>query len=251
MGGALVCDGVENRLGGNVAAADHGAAIGRHQPRVAPAVAMEQRDDSQVLGIKLQPPADRLTHRVQIGPAVMIDHALGPPRGARGIVQRKAFPFVLGHDPFEIGIAGFQQCLVFHVMPMCMHTGLIIGDLDHDGGRAFHLFDGLSNNRQELRVYQNHLCLTVVQNIGDGFCLDAGVQRIQHRAACRHAEMRLGLGRQVGDDGCDHITRLHAQLDQSRRQTRDPLVVFHIGLAMVAIHHGQKVGIHLFGAVQP
>ncbi len=82
MGHALIGDGVIDGLGGDVTAAHGGAAHHRHGPDMAPIVAMEQRHDCQVDRIERHAPRNRRAHGDQIGPAMMINHAFGPPRRA-------------------------------------------------------------------------------------------------------------------------------------------------------------------------
>ena len=54
-----------------------------------------------------------LAMRQQIGAAMVIDDALGIAGGARGVVERDGVPFVVRHQPGEIGIALAQKILVF------------------------------------------------------------------------------------------------------------------------------------------
>jgi hypothetical protein len=86
---------------------------------------------------------------------MVIDHALGPPRGAGGVVEREALPFILGHDPLEIRIARGQKILVFHVRPMRGHPGLFVGHLHKGGRRAFHPADRVLDHAKELRSTSN------------------------------------------------------------------------------------------------
>ncbi len=47
---------------------------------------------------------------------------------------------------------------------MRVYTFMWIGDLDHLGGGAVHLFHRLGEDRQELAVAQHHLRLTMVED---------------------------------------------------------------------------------------
>ena len=73
-------------------------------------VAVEQRHDGQVDRVQRHPPRDRRAHGDQVGAAVVVDHALGPARGARGCsLSARLFPFIHGHDPAKLRVALGQR----------------------------------------------------------------------------------------------------------------------------------------------
>ena len=208
VGYAFLCDGVIDCACRDVAAAHQRAADQRHHPGVVPAVAVKERHDLHEHRVQHHPPGDHGAHGHQIGPAVMIDHAFGTACGAGGVVQRQAFPFILGHVPGEIRIARLQQRLVGLVFAGRRQG---IGDLNQGGGRALHLRAGGLSQRHELGIDQHDLGTTVIKDIGNGAHVEAGVDGVEHRTAGRHAKMRFGLGRQVGDQRGHNFTRRHAQ----------------------------------------
>ena len=139
---AFFGDGVINNAGGDIAAADQGAAQHRHHPSMVPAVAMKKRHNRHKHWIELHPPADHRAHGHQIGAAMMIDHALGPPRGAGCVVERKAFPFVFRHLPVELGIPCGQQVFIGLMVPGGRKTGAFVRHFDDLRRRALHLGAG-------------------------------------------------------------------------------------------------------------
>ena len=58
----------------------------------------------------------------------------------------------------------------------------------------------------ELLVHQQHFGLAVLQDKGDGFGIQTGIDGIQHSAAHRHAKMRFEHRRAVRRDDGNGIT---------------------------------------------
>ena len=57
-------------------------------------------------------PGDDVVDRIGPSTTMGIDNTLGPPCGARGVVQSKRIPFVIRQRIGEIWIAFRQQCLI-------------------------------------------------------------------------------------------------------------------------------------------
>ena len=242
MGHPLVGDGVIDRLGGDVAAAHHGAADDRHHPDVVPVVAVKERHDREIRRIARHVPAHHRAHGHEIRAAMVIDDALGPPGGAGGVVEREALPFVFGHDPLEIRIAGLEQRLVIRVIRMRVHARRVVGHLDDGGGGPLHQAERRRQHPEELRVAEHHARLAVIEDVGDGVGLEPRVDGVEHRPRRRHAEMRLALRGDVGQDRRHHIARRDPQPDQRRGEPRAAGVILAIGLAVPVIDHRLAVG---------
>ena len=202
MGDAFVADQLEDRLGADRAQADAQARIGGEGPGEAPAVAVEHRQRPQVTGVLGHAPGDDVRQRVQRRTPVVIDDAFRIARGAGGIVQADRVPFVVGQGPVEVGVAFGQQLGMGDVADAlaALETGVF--DVDDQqvgtGGDADGAGDGLS----EFGVDQQHLGFGMVQDEGDGFRVEAGVDGVQHRAG--HGDGKMGLehlGDVGGDDG--------------------------------------------------
>jgi hypothetical protein len=95
------------------------------------------------------------------------------------------------------------------------------------GAPPLHLRDGGFGQRQEGRVAEQHLGLPVAEDIGHGIDIEPRVDRVQHRAAGGHAEMRLGLGGHVGQQGRHHVAgrdpaRISAEASRVTRSWYSP-----------------------------
>jgi hypothetical protein len=74
-----------------------------------------------------------VAERVQVGAAVVVDHALGVSGGARGVVERDRPPFVGRRRPGVIRVALGQQRLVVEraqALAAALSGGLGIVDVD-------------------------------------------------------------------------------------------------------------------------
>ncbi|MCY1303024.1 hypothetical protein D9M70_527120 [compost metagenome] len=80
--------------------------------------------------------------------------------------------------------------------------------------------------------------------------IEPDIERIEHRARHRHAEMRLDHGRRVGQQRGHGV----ALADAGTRQRAGHAARARIGVAPVlphrAVHDGQAVAVHLRGADQ-
>ena len=112
MGDAMFGQRIEDRARPHPAQADMGARHRRQRPGHAPAVAVEHRQGPQQHGMLDHGAGQRIAVAHQGGAAMVIDHALGIPGGAGGVIQGDGVPFVVGHRPGKIRIAGFQEFLV-------------------------------------------------------------------------------------------------------------------------------------------
>ena len=102
----------------------------------------------------------------------------------------------------------------------------------------------------ELLIHQQHLGLAVLQDKGDGFGIQTGVDGIQHRATHRHAKVRLEHRRAVGRNHRHRIAQANAALGQRRGQTNTAAVGFTPGLAQAAINQRQALRIDTGGALK-
>ena len=242
MGDAVIGDGVIDVLRRHVAAADDGTADRRHAPGVAPAVAVEKRHDGQVDRVDAQLPRHRSPHRQQIGAAMVVDHALRPPRRAGGVVKREALPFILGQDPGRIGIALGQKVLIGGVAARCLEPRLCVRDLDDGRPVALHHRDGGFGKAQKRGIDQRDLRLAMAEDIAHRIDVEPCVDRVQHRPCRRDAETRLGLGRDVRQKGRHHIARFHPAPRQSRGKPADPRVIVAVAAPGTAVDHRRVAG---------
>ena len=73
---------------------------------------MEHGQRPEIDGLRAQPKGHQIAQRVQIGPPVMIDHALRVAGRARGVVQRQRLPLVVETASFEARVAFIQQIVI-------------------------------------------------------------------------------------------------------------------------------------------
>ena len=110
-----------------------------------------------------------------------------------------------------------------------MDPGLIIRHFDDQRGRALHLLYRVHYQWQKLAIDQGDFGFAVVKDIGDRIHIQPCVDCVQYGPTCGHPERRFGLGGDIGEERCDNITRLYADLGQRRCQTRDPSIILRIG----------------------
>src|SRR5579864_6291220 len=111
-------------LTGIDAAQEHVSAPERgYAPAVRPAAAMEHRQGPEIDRVGPEAEHQRISERVQIGAAMVIDDALGIARGAGGVEEAERVPFILGTAPLEIRIAAPEEGLVVHLAEQLATAG--------------------------------------------------------------------------------------------------------------------------------
>ncbi len=179
---------------------------------------------------------------------MVIDHTLGTTRGAGGIVQCKAFPFVLRHDPVKGWVGAGQQILVGR---MATGGGTIrVGNFDDLRRGALHRGACIFGQGHKLAVDQHHLGPAVIKNIGHRGDIQPHVDGIQHRTTGGHAKMRLGLGWGVGQKGCDHLAGGNAHGSKGGGKAGAAVMVLRIGHAVIAVDDSGAGGKDTGGAAQ-
>jgi len=147
---------------------------------------------------------------------MVIDHAFGPPRRARGIVERKAFPFVLRHDPVERRVTGGDEIIVCGVATRCRKPRRGIRDFDQQRGRAIEGCTCRLCQIDELRIDQQHPRFAVVEDVAHRIHIQPRVDGVKHGTAGGHAEMRLCLRGDIGQDRRHNLTRFNPRRHQGR-----------------------------------
>lgn len=219
-----------------------------HRPRIAPAVAVEHRQGPEVHRVLAHGPGHLVAQRVQVGAAVMVDHALGVAGGARGVVQRDRLPLVPGPFPGELRVALGEQRLVVQFANRAAFAILGVVDVDHQRRVVEHT-DGGMDHLVEFVVGDQHLGFAVLQHEGDGFGVEAYVEGVQHRADHRHAIVRL---EHLGDVRQHHRHRValaDAAPGQGRGQASAALVGLRPVAADVAVDNRGVVRIDAGGAL--
>ena len=212
-----------DRGGLDPAQAHLGARLQRHRPRKAPAVAVEHGQGPEIGRVQAHVPDQDVADRVQIRAAVVRDHALGPPGGAGGVAERDRLPFVGRIEGIERGIALGQQLVVGQLaQALARHVEHRVRHVDHQR-LAFALRERGLDHAGILGVGQQHLGFAVVQDVGDGIGLEAHVQRVDHGARHRDAEVGIdhrGHVRQHRGRPCRRVRRRAAANAEARRRLR-------------------------------
>ena len=106
------------------------------------------------------------------------------------------------------------------------------------------------DHRGELAVGDQHFGLAVLEDEGDRVGIEADIERVQHRARHRHAEMRL---EQLGRVGCHHgdgvVLADAAPLERAREAAAAAIGLGPI-VAARAVHDREPVGMDGRGADQ-
>ncbi len=254
MGHLVIGDRAVDRGRLDPAQADLRARLQGDRPRKAPAVAVEHRQGPQIGRVQPHVPDQDVADRVQIGAAVMVDHALGPAGGARGVVERDRLPFIGRKQRREVRIALVQERLVgglaeplARLLTAAMEQ--VVDDVDHLGpGLAQR--QRLLDHAGKLGVGQQQLGLAVVEDVGDAVGLEPDVQGVQHRARHRHAIGRLEGCGDVGRHHRDRIARPHAAPGQRRCKFSAARPKRGIGPGLGAVDPGDPLREHVGRALQ-
>ena len=243
-------DGVEDRRRAHRAQAHVRAGDHRQGPRKAPAVAVEHRQGPQIDRMLAHAAGDDVRHRQQIRAAMMIDDALGIAGGAGRVVERDRVPFVVRHQPGEVGIALAQKILVFEIAEPFARTGefrIVVVDDQRLGlaGRE-RVLDHLG----KFAVDDQHLGLAVVERERDDGGVEPGVDGVEHRAGHGDAVVRFEHRRRIGQHGRHRVAALDAALGERRGKFCRAREKLAIGPGALAVDDRGLVRIDRGGARQ-
>ena len=157
-----------------------------------------------------QAPGDDIVDGVQVGAAVVVDDALRVAGGARGVAERDGVPLVVGQPPRRRRVALGEERFVVHFAETLAGRRRVVLDVDHQRARSVEQGERALDRGRELAVGQQHLGLAVLQHEGDRFRIEPGVERVEHRARGRHAEVRFEHRRHVGQHCRDGVAAADA-----------------------------------------
>jgi hypothetical protein len=154
---------------------------GRDTPSVAPATAVEHREDPQEdrIGVHLQ--RERDAQGVEVGTAVAVHHALWLSRGTRSVVNGDGLFLVLQHAGQRLG-RSFGQVVLVGVAAL---PG-IVDPYDIYLRGVQRLYELL-----QLRVHEEHLRARVLEDVTDLVSPQTRVQGHQNTPGIGHGEVRL------------------------------------------------------------
>ena len=256
VGDALGVDQLPDRVAPHLAQADLGAADRDERPGRAPAVAVEHRQRPEVDAVVRERRVQHLAERVEIGAAVAVHDALGPPGGARGVVDRDRGALVVDRP---------RQNVVSRIVRGGAGQQVRVGDRPRDrlaGRRPVRVDEGDDrahrlqrpghgcDARRERRVDHQDQRPRVVADVADLLGRQPGVDRHQHRAGERDGEVRDQHLRHVRQQVGHPVTGTDAGGAQGGRQFLHPLRELAVGPPVRAVHDRDLVGVHVGGALE-
>ena len=228
----------------HLAQADVGTAHQRHGPRVAPAVAVEERQRPQVHRARRQVPGQDVADGHQERPAVVIDDALGITRRPRRVVERDRLALVARRAPFEVGRSLGQERFVLDLAERA--AGAVVErvvDVD-DEELPTELLERRADDGGELAVGDERLRLAVAEDVGDRARIEPGVDGVEDRSGHGHAIVGVEHRRDVGEHDGHGVAGADATRGERRRQPPCPRVEVAVRDAPVPVDHGHAVGVN-------
>ena len=195
-------------------------------------------------------PDQDVADRVQVRAAVVRDHALGPAGGPGGVAERDRLPFVGRIARLELGIALGQQLVVGKLaQARARHLEHRVGHVDHERP-ALGLPERGLDHAGILGVGQQHLGFAVIQDVGDGVRLEAHVQRVDHRAGRRDAEVGIEHRGHVRQHRRDRVAGAHAMPLERRGEATAARAQLGVVGAPGPMDHRGALGEHVRGALE-
>ncbi len=215
MRDAMAPDEIEDALRLHFAQADVRPRHGREGPRETPAVTVKHRQGPEIHRMRRHAPAQDVRDGVEIRTAVVIDDPFGIARRAGGVVERNRIPFVGRMSPLEFGIAAAQEVLVSDRADPLAACERGVFDVDHER-RCPEAAERVFHRSTEFRIGEQHLRFGMLQHECDRCGIEPRVERVEHRARHRDAEMRFVHRRHVGKHRSDGIACPDAPLRERR-----------------------------------
>ena len=212
---------------------------------------MKHGQRPQVHGVLGHVPLKNIGHGVDGRATVVIDHALGVAGGAAGVVQRNRVPLVGGRLPGKVGVAHGHK-LVIRDAAQPLHGARVervlhINHQQRRGGLAQR--QRLLHDASKFRVNDDNFGLSVIEHEGYGLGVQPGIERIEHRARGRNAEMRLNHRRRVGQHHRHGVALAYAVLAERAGQLAAAAKQFSPVSPQLAMHDGQPLRVDLGGAL--
>ena len=187
------------------------------------------------------PQSKHVAERVQVGAAVVVDDALRIAGGAGGVVQRDRVPLVGRRLPGELRVALGEERLVVDVAETLAARRTASSSTSMTSGRrATSCASARSIVGENSRSVISTRASAVVEHERDRVGVEPRVERVQHRAGHRHAEVRLEHLRRVGEHHGDRVAHADAAPDERRGQPAAARVGLRPGVAARAVDDGES-----------
>ena len=180
-------------------------------------------------------PYENVAYGIEVGAAVVANDPLGFPGGSGCVIERERLPFVGGPRPAPLRIAFREQVLVFLLAKQAAAVELRIDHIDHHG-RIVQEGNRLGHGRRKFPVRDQQPRLAMAEHEGNRLGVQAGVQCVEHRAAHRHAEMRLIHRRGVRQHHGNRVAYADAPAGEGRGEAATARIGFTPGLAVSGMH---------------
>ena len=242
VGYPVLLDEREDQRGVDGPQAHVGAPRRGHSPGVRPAVAVEHRQRPQVARPCADAECEHLSHRVEVCTPVVAHDALGVAGRARRVAEADRLPLVVREAVVAIRRSLVEECFVVLLSDQVAALAQGIVDVDHDR-RCVHPFERLCDHWRELAIGDQHLRLGVAEDEPDRVGVQPVVQRVEHRAAHRHPEVRL---EQLGDirrHQRDGVADADAASRQRSGEAPAARVELRVGVPAGSVHDGRLVGV--------
>ncbi len=118
----------------------------------------------------------------------MVDDALRVARGPRRVAERDCLPFVAGELPGELRVATRDERLVIGFAQPLASGPQRVGHVDNEW-LVPHARERSGDQRREFGVGDKHLRFAVLEHEAERLGVEPRVQRVQHAARHRNAEM--------------------------------------------------------------
>ena len=224
----------------NLAQADVRAARGGHRPGERPPVGVKHRQRPQVTVADAEAQVQQGADGVHRGVPVCDHHALGPRRGAAGVVDRQQVPLA-DLRPGERRPRVADQRLV--VQPAGTRA-LERDEVPHAG----HLVADRVDRVQVVAVHAEHRGTRVVDHVDEVFRGEPVVHRHEHGAELRHRVERLELRVRVRRDRGDPVALADAERLQGARPAVAAVEELLVGEPEVAVDDGLARAVQAAGA---
>ena len=208
---------------------DQGGRVGQ-----APGVDVEHRHHRQ--DHRARRNAQRVGQRRGIGVqqrrAMVIEHALGIARGARGVAKRGSRTFIELRPFVSAGLVRDQLLVDQQVGDLAVLGQMRAVGHGHDMAHRLELRQQLLDRRQEVEVDEEELILGVVDDVDDLLGEEPRVDGVADRAHAGDAVIELEMAVAVPGQGADAVARLDAEGEQGFGHLLRPGSGIAIGVAV-------------------
>jgi hypothetical protein len=181
---------------------------------------------------------------------VVVDDALGVPRGAGGVVEADRVPLVGRHLPDEVRIALREKRLVFDGSQALAGTGIFGIVVIDDQRLGLRKRQRLLDHLGIFAIGDQHLGFGVVEGEAEDSRVEPGVERIEDGAGHRDPVMGVDHRRGIRQHHRDGVAAPDPGLGERRGETAGAGVERGIGPGPRAVDDRRPVGKHRGGALQ-